>query len=358
MSYEKDVRATVALLGGSMSTLVGPAAFPASHIVRKRTMSRRKPSSESPSRKQRNSTLGILGNLFSRKDKTQSAIFHLDEDYPDGQQGSMPLTTSLSLPYPLHPLPLEASFSSFSRPVVFAVRLSWAEEVQYADEMVSSYYDDLYSSSDEEPSSPEFANRQYSLMRRLGIRRKTAGKQRRRFTHSVSSGSIFPELADKLFRGLSAPATSGTETSDSDNPVNEDVVATTLPVVRRIIPSAAPCLIHRNMSQYIEIHLVFRGSMSLASVCVCVCFFILLWKSDYQLGNENVYKLCANPLSKRHRWESRSLYSAGSVSDLFTMAVFLPRVYKRADRMEQNSCCRAKWANRLRQRQEGERKKK
>ena len=271
MSYEKDVRATVALLGGSMSTLVGPAAFPASHIVRKRTMSRRKPSSESPSRKQRNSTLGILGNLFSRKDKTQSAIFHLDEDYPDGQQGSMPLTTSLSLPYPLHPLPLEASFSSFSRPVVFAVRLSWAEEVQYADEMVSSYYDDLYSSSDEEPSSPEFANRQYSLMRRLGIRRKTAGKQRRRFTHSVSSGSLLPELADKLFRGLSAPATSGTETSDSDNPVNEDVVATTLPVVRRIIPSAAPCLIHRNMSQYIEIHLVFRGSMSLASLCVCVC---------------------------------------------------------------------------------------
>ena len=274
MSYEKDVRATVALLGGSMSTLVGPAAFPASHIVRKRTMSRRKPSSESPSRKQRNSTLGILGNLFSRKDKTQSAIFHLDEDYPDGQQGPMPLTTSLSLPYPLHPLPLEASFSSFSRPVVFAVRLSWAEEVQYADEMVSSYYDDLYSSSDEEPSSPEFANRQYSLMRRLGIRRKTAGKQRRRFTHSVSSGSLLPELADKLFRGLSAPATSGTETSDSDNPVNEDVVATTLPVVRRITPSAAPCLIHRNMSQYIEIHLVFRGSMSLASLCVCVFLYL------------------------------------------------------------------------------------
>ncbi len=259
MSYEKDVRATVALLGGSMSTLVGPAALPASQSVRKRTVTRAK-TSESNGRKHRNSTLGILGNLFGRKEKTQSAIFHLDgsedcQDSPGSIYSSTPsLNTCLSLPYPLHPLPLEGPSSTFQEPFVFAVELSWAEEVQYAVEMASPFYDDT-DSFEEFPPSPEFASRQYSLMRRHGIRRKTAktGGKRRRFTHSCyGSGLLYPELADKLFRGLSAPATSGTETtSDSDNPVNgeEDVVDVAPLVVPRIIPSPA-CLIHHNMSQY------------------------------------------------------------------------------------------------------------
>lgn len=260
MSYEKDVRATVALLGGSMSTLVGPAALPASQSVRKRTVTRTK-TSESNGRKHRNSTLGILGNLFGRKEKTQSAIFHLDgssedvQDSPESIYSSTPsLNTCLSLPYPLHPLPPEEPLGTFQVAIVFAVRLSWAEEVQYAVEMASPFYDDI-DSSEEFPPSPEFTSRQYSLMRRHGIRRKTAktGGKRRRFTHSCyGSGLLYPDLADKLFRGLSAPATSGTETnSDSDNPVNveEDVVDVALPVVPRIIPSPA-CLIHHNMSQY------------------------------------------------------------------------------------------------------------
>lgn len=309
MSYDKEVRATVALLGGSMATMgAGPlglsmGATSGQEQVKRRVSSRSKTFAKKDDK--RNSALGFF-SLFGRKtsEKTRSAVFHSD-DALDGDRRSItssnPSLTSIAapLPYPVHPV-VSKSYSSsglllLATPVnsvhiVYATELSWAEEVHVTaereDEQAPPYYDDNdvvdhgIGDSDSSLCVPEFSPRQYSLIRRQCIRRKETGSRRargkhRRFTHcglpadqpelalsnsgllQMTSGSAF-----KFFRGISAPITSsGAETSsDSDddsstivsNDSRRDVVdREQLPtLIIEIKAISAPCPIHRNMSQY------------------------------------------------------------------------------------------------------------
>ncbi|KAI9557623.1 hypothetical protein GHT06_017451 [Daphnia sinensis] len=275
MSYDKEVRATVALLGGSMATMaagpLGPSVGCSTTVVQEQVKRRISNRSKTFAKKdeKRHSALGFFG-LFNRKssDKTRSAVFHSDDSLDGDRQSITSSNPSLAspispLPYPLHPLGSKSVSSSAllvpHSPVepanlASAIEFSLADEVHgtadMEDEQAPPYYDDNdvndaddvatdYSPS----SSPEFSPRQYSLIRRQCIRRKDTGSGRssqgkqRRFTHSgIASnqagqpigpssdcGSFAMAAApvpttNKFFRGVSAPVTSsGAETSSSSD---------------------------------------------------------------------------------------------------------------------------------------------
>jgi len=312
---DKDIRATVALLGGSLATgLAGPlaAAAPSKAVDQDQVKMRKASRSKTFARKdeKRNSTLGFF-SLFGRKtmEKTRSAVFHLSDDSLDDDAKSVtasnPYLASIGLSYPMRPpVSKSASSSSLLSPVTpttpfvifYAAGLSWADEVHEAAEMDDQVaparyddqdvdYDNCFETGYSAPSSPDLSLRKPSLFRRQGIRRKDTGSgklvgKNRRFTHagvSTSSQSgcsppdpvilvAHPLRASKtVLRGISAPvASSGAETSsDSDGDDNsaivfndghaEDVVDHRQGEneIIETIP-AAPCLIHQNMSQYIN----------------------------------------------------------------------------------------------------------
>ncbi|XP_032786784.2 uncharacterized protein LOC116924354 [Daphnia magna] len=308
MSYDKEVRATVTLLGGGMATMAGgplgpPIGIPSGQEQVKRRVSNRSKTFAKKDEK-RNSALGFF-SLFNRKtsDKTRSAIFHSDDSLDGDRQSITSSNPSLAsptvpLPYPLHPLGCKSVSSSAlllphspvaSADVVYATELSLAEEVHgtagMEDEQAPPYYDDNdvndsndVATDDSHSSSPEFSPRQYSLIRRQCIRRKETGSGRsqgkqRRFTHSgitsnqpgqvpSSDCTSFPmAVPNKFARGLSTPVTSsGAETSsdcDDDSStivsngsmtdvVDQDQLPTLIVEIKAI---SAPCPIHRNMSQ-------------------------------------------------------------------------------------------------------------
>lgn len=313
MSYDKEVRATVTLLGGGMATMAGgplgpPIGIPSSTIgqeqVKRRVSNRSKTFAKKDEK--RNSALGFF-SLFNRKtsDKTRSAIFHSDDSLDGDRQSITSSNPSLAsptvpLPYPLHPLGCKSVSSSAlllphspvaSADVVYATELSLAEEVHgtagMEDEQAPPYYDDNdvndsndVATDDSHSSSPEFSPRQYSLIRRQCIRRKETGSGRsqgkqRRFTHSgitsnqpgqvpSSDCTSFPmAVPNKFARGLSTPVTSsGAETSSdcdddsstivSNGSMTDVVDQDQLPtLIVEIKAISAPCPIHRNMSQYI-----------------------------------------------------------------------------------------------------------
>ncbi|XP_046438332.1 uncharacterized protein LOC124189880 isoform X1 [Daphnia pulex] len=322
---EKDVRATVALLGGSMATtaVAGPltTVAPLRAIDPEQVKMRKASRSKTFSRKdeKRNSALGFL-SLFGRKtsEKTRSAVFHLSDDSLDDDTKSItasnPYLASIGLPYTMRP-PVSKSSSSSSLlltpttpmsplvPLVFfyALELSWADEVhetaELDDQVAPARYDDddVDYNNDElgcaetgysttTPSSPEISPRKPSLFRRQGIRRKDTGSgksigKNRRFTHAgvvstanSQSGSSPPPdpaigsvgglgaLNKKVLRGISAPVTSSAAetSSDSDGDDNSAAIASNAKdvvdhhrgenAINKTIP-AAPCLIHRHMSQ-------------------------------------------------------------------------------------------------------------
>ena len=345
MSYDKEVRATVALLGGSMATVVaGPLTTVAPLKVPGQTEDQVKMRKASRSKtfarkdEKRNSALGFL-SLFGRKnsEKTRSAIFQLPDDSLDEENrksitASNPYLASIGLPYPLRPQVSKSSSSSslLSSPstpyvIFYALGLSWAEEVhettEMSDQIAPNHYDDDDVDYDNcfdittdysMPSSPDLSSRKYSLLfRRQGIRRKdtgsgkSMGKNGRRFTHAgVTSGNSSPDpnvlavsyhplgAVNKVLRGISAPVTSsGAETSsDSDDDDNnsaivfndlnakKDVVDQHQPGLENSITiPASPCLIHHNMSQYINNITFF--------------FFVVFLKIYFQSLSKNGRKL-------------------------------------------------------------------
>lgn len=258
MSFSKDGRATVALLGGSMSTLAGPNPLVSQEV-------KRRPSSNSSGRRHRNSTLGIFQGFFGRKEKTQSAVFHqreLDWKESDSLETSSLSTSMLNLPYPVQPPPPPPPYRA-PMFVTYAISLSFATEVHWAaemdDEVALPYYDDCDYRDESLTSSPDFTDRQSSLIRRQGIRRKEP-KQRTRSLARSSYGldQLSPELTDisetKLLRGFSTP--SGMPCCG--NPPDADVVDHSVePWVQPIVPSTSPCPLHGNMSQYRNYFLSF-----------------------------------------------------------------------------------------------------
>lgn len=286
---EKDVRATMALLGGSMAStaVAGPltTVAPLRPIDPEQVKMRKASRSKTFARKdeKRNSALGFL-SLFGRKtsEKTRSAVFHLSDDSLDDDTKSItasnPYLASIGLPYPMRP-PVSKSSSSSSLlltpttpmspfvPFVFfyALELSWADEVHEAAEMddqvaPARYDDDDVDYNDQlgcaetgysttTPSSPEISPRKPSLFRRQGIRRKDTGSgksigKNRRFTHagvvstaSQSGGSPPPDPAigsvgqpleafnKKVLRGISAPVTSSAAETSSDSDGDDNPAA-------------------------------------------------------------------------------------------------------------------------------------
>lgn len=256
MSFNKDGRATVALLGGSMSTLAGPNPL-VSQPVTRRAVSK----SSSNRSKHRNSTLGIIQGLFGRREKTQSAIFHQTEtEWKDSEtmESSSLSSSMLNLPYPIQPPPppYQQRAPMF---VTYAVSLSLADQVDCAaemdDQVALPYYDDCDYRDESLASSPDFTDRQSSLIRRQGIRRKEPSKHRTKSFVRSSFGldQLFPDLTTnsetKLVRGFSTP--SGIEMHWFGNQPEVDVVDHSIKtLVRPAVPSTSPCPLHINMSQY------------------------------------------------------------------------------------------------------------
>ena len=270
MSYDKEFRATVALLGGSMTTLSVPIVH--THEVEKRSSNRTK-SSDSSGRSKRNSALGFF-NIFNRKEKGQSAVYHSENaEWPQSSysQSTPSLSSHFSspLPYPVQPPP---PIQPAELVLAFAIELSWADDVHrafdMADQQTLPFYDDCKPPSgmgdeSDSSSSPEFTYRQSSLIRRQVIRRNKGSKKH---SNNSRSSKDFPETSDtlggKLLRSISTPSSSTVDKKYTDVFDNNDggcdyqQPEEDTPIPQRPQPSTTPCPNHNNMSQYF-IHFFF-----------------------------------------------------------------------------------------------------
>lgn len=268
MHYSNEVRATVALVTGSMTTLDVADVHPP---VKKRLASSRSNKHGDGAQHQKhtrsNSYLGLF-NLFGREKKTPSAVFHTDEEDDLAGYTSAPGSSS-HLPYPLSPAnqqeqspPAEVTLP-VQPPTKWAVYKCLAVELHTAaeldDELAVPYYDDLTQPSDLDQSLDALASHSL-LIRQVGIRRKerTPRNSSNQLSRSCNIGLSVRPRGDTFKRNRSVPGGNHIDCSESDGGhTSSDGDAADHHKPPRPLPPEA-CEMHPHMSQYISQQLQSR----------------------------------------------------------------------------------------------------